>query len=155
MPAGLRESTSSAKDTALSATANLQAIAMAGDEILKNTFANNAFEHFEIAVYKSLLAPCPAAGMDSARAPLDASFKEEERMARWIAAKARWSGWSASDVKPLVDKCKAGASLLVSGAGDTTHCVGASASSFWHLVNFAPGRNALWRRTFALIGYNS
>ncbi|WP_431015504.1 DUF892 family protein [Bradyrhizobium pachyrhizi] len=28
---------------------------MAGDETLKNTFANNAFEHFEIAAYKSLL----------------------------------------------------------------------------------------------------
>jgi ferritin-like metal-binding protein YciE len=59
---------------------------MAGDEILKNTFANNAFEHFEIAAYKSLLTLCPAAGMDSARAPLEASLKEEERMAAWIDA---------------------------------------------------------------------
>jgi ferritin-like metal-binding protein YciE len=40
---------------------------MAGDEILKNTFANNALEHFEIAAYKSVLALCPAAGMVSAR----------------------------------------------------------------------------------------
>ena len=45
------ESTSSLKDTALSVAANVTAMAhsMAGDEILKNTFANNAFEHFEIA----------------------------------------------------------------------------------------------------------
>jgi len=58
--------------------------AMAGDEILKNTFANNAFEHFEIAAYKSLLALCPAAGMESAKAPLEMSLREEERMANWI-----------------------------------------------------------------------
>ncbi|WP_283815997.1 DUF892 family protein [Bradyrhizobium diazoefficiens] len=59
---------------------------MAGDEILKNTFANNAFEHFEIAAYKSLLALCSAAGMESARGPLEASLEEEERMAAWIDA---------------------------------------------------------------------
>jgi ferritin-like metal-binding protein YciE len=29
---------------------------MAGYEIIRNTFANNAFENFEIAAYKSLLA---------------------------------------------------------------------------------------------------
>jgi ferritin-like metal-binding protein YciE len=80
------ESHSSLKDTAQSAVANLQAMghAMAGDEILKNTFANNAFENFEIASYKSLLAMCGAAGMEEARAPLQASLKEEERMAQWI-----------------------------------------------------------------------
>lgn len=55
------ESTSSLKDTAQSFIANTMAMAhsMTGDE--KNTFANNAFENFEIAAYKSLLAPCPAA----------------------------------------------------------------------------------------------
>jgi ferritin-like metal-binding protein YciE len=82
------ESTSSIKDTAQSFAANVTAMAhsMAGDEILKNTFANNAFEHFEIAAYKSLLTLCPAAGMESVRAPLEASLKEEERMAAWIDA---------------------------------------------------------------------
>lgn len=82
------ETTSSLKDTAQSIGANVLAMAhsTAGDEILKNTFANNAFEHFEIAAYKSLLALCPAAGMDSARTPLEASLKEEERMAAWIDA---------------------------------------------------------------------
>ncbi|WP_407179754.1 ferritin-like domain-containing protein [Bradyrhizobium sp. STM 3562] len=80
------ESTSSLKDTAQSAAANMQAMAhsMAGDEILKNTFANDAFEHFEIAAYKSLLALCGPAGMDSARASLEQSLKEEERMAAWV-----------------------------------------------------------------------
>jgi ferritin-like metal-binding protein YciE len=82
------ESPSSLKDTTQSVAANLTAMAhsMAGDEILKNTFANNAFEHFEIATYKSLLALCPAAGMASAQAPLETSLKEEERMAAWIDA---------------------------------------------------------------------
>jgi ferritin-like metal-binding protein YciE len=82
------ESTSTLKDTVQSVAANATAMAhsMAGDEILKNTFANNAFEHFEIAAYKSLLTLCPAAGMDSARAPLETSLKEEERMAAWIDA---------------------------------------------------------------------
>lgn len=82
------ESNSSLKDTAQSAMANMMAMghAMAGDEILKNTFANNAFEHFEIAAYKSLLALCAAAGMSEARTPLETSLKEEERMAAWIDA---------------------------------------------------------------------
>ncbi len=60
--------------------------AMAGDEILKNTFANNAFEHFEIAAYKSLLALCGTAGQDNARSLLEANLQEEERMAAWIDA---------------------------------------------------------------------
>jgi ferritin-like metal-binding protein YciE len=80
------ESTSSLKDTAQSVMANLQAIAhsTASDEILKNTFANNAFENYEIAAYKSLLALCGAAGVAEAKEPLEASLKEEQRMAAWI-----------------------------------------------------------------------
>lgn len=60
--------------------------AMAGDEVLKDTFANNAFEHFEIAAYKSLLTLCAAAGQDNARSLLEANLQEEERMAAWIDA---------------------------------------------------------------------
>lgn len=80
------ESTSVLKDTALSAVANLTATvhAMAGDEILKNTFANGAFENYEIAAYKSLLALCDRAGFGSAAEPLKESLREEERMAQWI-----------------------------------------------------------------------
>lgn len=82
------ESTSSLKDTTQSVMANAQAMmhAMAGDEILKNTFANNAFENFEIAAYKSLLALCGPAGVEQARALLETSLKEEQRMAQWIDA---------------------------------------------------------------------
>lgn len=82
------ESTSSLKDATQSVMANAQAMmhAMASDEILKNTFANNAFENFEIAAYKSLVALCGPAGVEQARAPLETSLKEEQRMAQWIDA---------------------------------------------------------------------
>ena len=60
--------------------------AISGDEILKNTFANNAFENFEIVAYKSLLALCCAAGASEARGLLEQSLQEEERMAEWVDA---------------------------------------------------------------------
>jgi len=84
----LGESTSAIKDTAQSFLGNLVAAAhaVAEDEILKNMFANNAFENFEIAAYKSLLALCGPAGADSARGHLEASLREEEQMAQWVAA---------------------------------------------------------------------
>jgi ferritin-like metal-binding protein YciE len=80
------ESTSTLKDTTQSFAANMQAMmhAMSGDEILKNTFANEAFENFEIAAYKSLLTLCRAAGLESAKMPLEQSLQEEQRMASWI-----------------------------------------------------------------------
>lgn len=82
------ESPSTMKDMAQSVMANTMAMAhaMAGDEILKNTFANNAFEHFEIAAYKSLLTMCSPAGADRARPLLEQNLQEEERMAEWIDA---------------------------------------------------------------------
>ena len=82
------ESSSTLKDVAQSVMANTMAMAhaMAGDEILKNTFANNAFEHFEIAAYKSLLSLCMSAGQEKSRPMLEANLKEEEEMAAWIDA---------------------------------------------------------------------
>ena len=79
------ESASTLKDTATSLMANAHVMmnAMAGDEILKNTLANSAFERFEIAAYKSMLALCQEAGVDLA-APLKQSLREEEQMAQWI-----------------------------------------------------------------------
>jgi len=80
----LGSSPSSLKDTALAFGGNLAALtnAMAGDEILKNTFANSAFEHYEIAAYKSLLALAKEAGVQHRE--LEQSLQEEERMADWI-----------------------------------------------------------------------
>lgn len=85
---GCGESSSTMKDMAQSVMANTMAMthAMAGDEILKNTFANNAFENFEIAAYKSLLSLCGPAGAEHARPLLQQNLKEEENMAAWVAA---------------------------------------------------------------------
>lgn len=71
----------------LSLGVNLAAIghAVAGDEILKNTFANHALENYEIAVYRSLLAMCDEAGVRGFVDDLRASLMEEERMAKWIS----------------------------------------------------------------------
>lgn len=61
---GCGETSSTLKDTAQSVMANTMAMAhaMAGDEILKNTFANNAFEHFEIAAVLTHSVHCGRAG---------------------------------------------------------------------------------------------
>ncbi|MDT8275007.1 ferritin-like domain-containing protein [Roseomonas mucosa] len=55
------------------------------DEIIKNSLANYAFEHFEIASYKSLLTLAELAGDSSAPTVLMLSLGEEERMAQWCA----------------------------------------------------------------------
>jgi ferritin-like metal-binding protein YciE len=94
--ASVGETESTMKDTALSALANITAMAhaMAGDEILKNTFADNAFENYEIAAYKSLLALCNRAGVDLS-GPLTTSLREEEEMAEIMAA------WIDSNVEEV------------------------------------------------------
>ena len=57
-------SPSTLKDIATSITGNLAAIghAVMQDEVMKNTFANYAFEHFEIASYRGLMEMAQAAG---------------------------------------------------------------------------------------------
>lgn len=83
--ASLDTSASTLKDTALSMSGGMAAIvhSVAGDEILKNSYANYAFEHFEIAAYKSLLTLADDAGFGQATA-LRQSLAEEEAMAAWI-----------------------------------------------------------------------
>lgn len=77
---------SALKDTALSLSGSMAALAHvpASDEILKNSFANYAFEHFEIAAYKSLLVLADDGGFTTATTLLRQSLGEEERMAAWI-----------------------------------------------------------------------
>ena len=55
---------STVKDTVMSMVGNVAALghATASDEVVKNTFANFAFEHYEIASYKSLLTLADLAG---------------------------------------------------------------------------------------------
>ena len=82
----LNERSSILKDTALSLLGNLTATsnAMGEDEILKNMFSNYAFEHYELAVYKSLVRMAQELGLEEAKSLLGASRSEEQRMAAWI-----------------------------------------------------------------------
>jgi ferritin-like metal-binding protein YciE len=82
----LDESHSSLKDAALSLTGNLAALGhtIAGDEILKNAFANFAFENFEAASYRSLITLAELGHFTSAIDQLRLSLDEEVHMAKWI-----------------------------------------------------------------------
>jgi len=57
----------------------------AQDEILKNSFANQAFENFEIAAYTSLLAIAEAAGQSAHLTGFQQSLREEQGMAQKVA----------------------------------------------------------------------
>jgi ferritin-like metal-binding protein YciE len=83
---GLDESRSWLKDAALTVSGNLAAIAhvFAPDEILKNSFANFAFENFEAASYTSLIALADAGSFTSATPLLQTSLTEEQAMAAWL-----------------------------------------------------------------------
>ena len=74
------------KDTVLSVAGNLATMLHmpAPDEVLKSTFASFAFEHYEIAAYKSLLTLADIAGHKGATSLLGRSLAEEEAMALWI-----------------------------------------------------------------------
>lgn len=76
------ESPSELKEGVLGFLGNMAAMGHmpADDEILKNSFANHAFEHYEIAAYELLLVMARAAG-HSDIAPLETTLGEEERMA--------------------------------------------------------------------------
>jgi len=78
---------SSLKDAAMSFMGSMAALghSAAPDEVLKNTMANFAFEHFEIASYKTLLTLADLAGHNAGRGPLETSLREEQEMAAWIA----------------------------------------------------------------------
>ncbi len=79
-------SPSTIKDLMMQASANMAALmhAASDDEILKNTFANAAFENFEAASYESLIAMAETAGYEDALAPLKQSLQEERDMAEWV-----------------------------------------------------------------------
>lgn len=83
----LDESPSTLKDWTLSAGGSMAAIghSFAGDEILKNSFANFAFENFEIAAYRSLLTIADFGGFTFSVDPLTQTLREEEAMANWIS----------------------------------------------------------------------
>ena len=74
------------KDFVTGLTGNIAALAHAPmqDEVVKNTFANFAFEHFEIASYRALIALAKVAGAAEDVAALQLSLAEEEATAEWI-----------------------------------------------------------------------
>ena len=57
---------------------------MAGDEILKNTFANNAFEHFEIASYRGLVRKAMLMREVDCARMLSETLEHEKEMARAV-----------------------------------------------------------------------
>ena len=83
----LGEKSSTMKDSFLSAFGSMAALGhvTAGDEVLKNSFANLAFENYEIAAYTSLLTAARSAGQDTAVGLLEQSLDEERQMAEWVA----------------------------------------------------------------------
>lgn len=83
---GLDEDKSTLKDLALSFTGSMAALGhtVADDEILKNSFANFAFENFEAAAYKSLLTVAEAGGYGAAVTGLQENLAEELAMAEWL-----------------------------------------------------------------------
>jgi ferritin-like metal-binding protein YciE len=83
----MNESHSTMKDLALGFMGNMASLAHAPapDEILKNSFANLAFENYEIAAYTSLIALGEANGATSALGLLQQTLREEQDMAKWVA----------------------------------------------------------------------
>ena len=75
----------------LSAGGSMAALghAMANDEILKNSFANQAFENYEIAAYNSLLVMAEMGGFHGAVSGLQQNLVEEETMAEWLRENLR------------------------------------------------------------------
>lgn len=87
----LAEENSTLKDAALSFTGAMAALGhtVAGDEILKNSMANFAFENFEIAAYRSLITIAELGGFAAIVRPLQANLDEEVAMAAWLEENLR------------------------------------------------------------------
>lgn len=90
----LGNSPSSIKDTTMSIAATLSSLttAMAGDEILKNSFATYGLANFEAAAYETLILFAEVAEEFDALAPLQQSLSEERAMAAFIAENLRGTG---------------------------------------------------------------
>ena len=82
----LDEEPSMLKDAALSLTGNMAALSnsVAGDEVLKNSFANLAMENYEIASYTSLITMAEVVGAPGGVALLRETLAEERAMAAWV-----------------------------------------------------------------------
>lgn len=83
----LGESPSAFKDATMSTLGFIGSLgdAMAGDEIIKNSFATFALANYEAAAYATLIVMGEAAGETDAIGALEASLNEEKAMAAFIA----------------------------------------------------------------------
>jgi ferritin-like metal-binding protein YciE len=83
----LGENPSAIKDAAMSFSGNMAAMShmLAPDEILKNSFANYAFESFEVASYSALVIIAEQGGYDEALPLLNETLREEQAMQQWVA----------------------------------------------------------------------
>jgi len=82
----LGESSSTLKDTVMGLAQNMQMMmhAAAGDEVIKNSFAGFAFEHFEIAAYSALAIIAQAAGESEIAQMANDICQQEQEMADWL-----------------------------------------------------------------------
>lgn len=80
------ERPSALKEGVLGFMGNMAALAHAPaqDEILKNSFANHAFENFEVAVYEALIVITEAAGQSAHVPAFETSLREEQAMAQRV-----------------------------------------------------------------------
>lgn len=78
---------STIKDLGGKSAAIMQAIggSITGDEVVKGAMASYAFEHFEIASYKILIAAADACGETEVAKVCAEILPEEEAMAAWLA----------------------------------------------------------------------
>ena len=78
--------TSAIKDTMGSLMGFAQSMSgmFAGDEVLKGSLANYAFEHMEIASYKMLIATAEEVGDTDTKRVCEQNLREEEAMAEWL-----------------------------------------------------------------------
>jgi ferritin-like metal-binding protein YciE len=79
-------SRSSLKDMAMNFMGNMAALShvLAADEVLKDQLVNYAFENFEVASYRSLIALAEAGDFGSSLPLLQETLREEEAMAAWV-----------------------------------------------------------------------
>lgn len=77
---------SAMKDAGGKLMATMQGLggAIMGDEVVKGAMASFAFESFEIASYRSLIAAADACGDTDTRQVAEEILKEEEAMAAWL-----------------------------------------------------------------------
>lgn len=77
---------SSLKDFALNFMGNMAALGnvLAADEVLKDQMINYAFENFEVASYRSLIALAEAGDFTGPAGLLRETLREEEAMAAWV-----------------------------------------------------------------------